>query len=91
MNEVIKTILERRAVRKYENRPVSREDLETLVKCGQYAASGLLGKPGGLRGGPAGGQQHLHSGLLCLGNGLFGRLRHPAHRVQQCPIQVQGD
>ena len=41
MNEVIKTILERRAVRKYEDKPVSREDLELIVKCGQYAATGM--------------------------------------------------
>ena len=41
MNEVIKTILERRSVRKYEDKPVSREDLELLVKCGQYAATGM--------------------------------------------------
>ena len=32
MNEVIKTILQRRAVRKYEDRPVSREDLELMPK-----------------------------------------------------------
>ena len=35
MNEVIKTILERRAVRKYEDKPVSREDLELIVKSPQ--------------------------------------------------------
>ncbi len=45
MNEVIKTILERRAVRKYEDRPVSREDLELIVKCGQYAATGMGVQP----------------------------------------------
>lgn len=41
MNEVIKTILERRAVRKYEDKPVSREDLELIVECGRYAATGM--------------------------------------------------
>lgn len=41
MNEVIKTILERRAVRRYENKPVSRDDLELIVRCGQYAATGM--------------------------------------------------
>lgn len=41
MNEVIKTILERRAVRKYEDKPVSREDLEQIVQCGQYAATAM--------------------------------------------------
>ena len=45
MNEVIKTILARRAVRKYEDRPVSREDLELIVKCGQYAATGMGVQP----------------------------------------------
>lgn len=45
MNEVIKTILERRAVRKYEDKPVSREDLELIVRCGQYAATGMGRQP----------------------------------------------
>lgn len=45
MNEVIKTILERRSVRKYEDKPVSREDLELIVKCGQYAATGMGVQP----------------------------------------------
>jgi nitroreductase len=45
MNEVIQTILARRAVRKYEDKPVSREDLELIVKCGQYAATGMGFQP----------------------------------------------
>ena len=45
MNEVIKTLLERRAVRKYQDKPVSREDLELIVKCGQYAATGMGRQP----------------------------------------------
>ena len=45
MNEVIKTILERRSVRKYEDKPVSREDLELIVKCGRYAATGMGKQP----------------------------------------------
>jgi nitroreductase len=45
MNEVIQTILTRRSVRKYESRPVSREDLEQIVQCGQYAATGMGFQP----------------------------------------------
>lgn len=33
-NEVIKTIMERRSVRKYQDKPVPREILQTLVECG---------------------------------------------------------
>lgn len=40
MNEIIKTLLERRSIRAYENKPVSREDLDTIVECGLYAATG---------------------------------------------------
>lgn len=45
VNEVIKTLLERRSVRKYEDRPVSREDLELIVECGRYAATGMGVQP----------------------------------------------
>ena len=45
MNETIKVLLERRSIRAYENKPVSREDLETIVKCGQYAATGMGMQP----------------------------------------------
>ena len=41
MNETIQVLLTRRAVRAYENKPVSRADLETIVQCGQYAATGM--------------------------------------------------
>lgn len=41
MNDVIQTILNRRAVRKYEDKPVSRENLEWIVQCGQYAATAM--------------------------------------------------
>ena len=41
MNVVIETILKRRTVRKYEDRPVPRELLEEIVKCGQYAATAI--------------------------------------------------
>ena len=46
---------------------------------GQHAAAGLLGEIGGLGGGPAGGQKHLYA------------VGDPAQRVQQGPVQVQGD
>ena len=39
MNPVIETILNRRAVRRYENKPVPRELLEQIVECGRYAAT----------------------------------------------------
>ncbi|MBP1737588.1 MAG: NfnB [Oscillospiraceae bacterium] len=45
MNETIKLLLERRAVRAYEKKPVSREDLELIVKCGQYAPSAMAIQP----------------------------------------------
>ena len=41
MNQVIETILTRRAVRKYEKTPVPRELLEQIVDCGRYAPSAL--------------------------------------------------
>lgn len=41
MNAVIETMLKRRSVRKYEDRPVARELLEEIVKCGQYAATAI--------------------------------------------------
>ena len=41
MNETIKVLLERRSIRAYENKPVSKEDLETIVQCGLYAATAM--------------------------------------------------
>ena len=41
MNETIKTILERRSIRKYKDTPVPRELLDTLVECGKFAATGM--------------------------------------------------
>lgn len=41
MNETIKVLLERRSIRAYENKPVSREDLDTIVNCGLYAATAM--------------------------------------------------
>lgn len=45
MNEVIKTILSRRSVRQYDDRPVTREELEQIVTCGQYAATAMGVQP----------------------------------------------
>lgn len=39
-NETIKSILERRSVRKYDTRQVKDEDLDLILKAGTYAASG---------------------------------------------------
>ena len=41
MNDMIKILMERRSIRAYEDKQVSREDLETIVNCGQYAATGM--------------------------------------------------
>lgn len=41
MNETIQALLDRRAVRAYEKKPVSKEDLELIVRCGQYAATAM--------------------------------------------------
>lgn len=38
-NPVIENILSRRSVRAFEDEPVTREDLETIVACGQWAPS----------------------------------------------------
>jgi len=45
MNEVIKTILERRSVRSYEKTPVKHEDIELLVKCAMFAPTGMARQP----------------------------------------------
>lgn len=39
MNEVIETILSHRTVRDYENRPLTKEQIETIVKCAQRAST----------------------------------------------------
>lgn len=41
MNEAIRNLLERRSVRAYTAEPVSREDLETIVKVGYHSPSGV--------------------------------------------------
>lgn len=41
MNETLKTLLERRSVRSYENKPVSEEILKQIVDAGLYAPSAM--------------------------------------------------
>lgn len=41
MNEVIKTIEERRSVRAYRNEQISKEELDIILKAGTYAPSGM--------------------------------------------------
>lgn len=40
MNEVIKTLCERRSCRKYLDKKIPEEDLEWILKCGTYAPNG---------------------------------------------------
>lgn len=40
MNDTLKTILERRSIRDYQDRPVSRADMERIIEAGLYAPSG---------------------------------------------------
>nr|WP_294860632.1 nitroreductase [uncultured Fluviicola sp.] len=47
MNEVIKTIYERRAVRKYKDIPVSRDLIEQLLEAGRMAPSAMNKQPWG--------------------------------------------
>ena len=34
MNDVLRAIMERRSIRKYSDRPVKREDIETVLQAG---------------------------------------------------------
>ena len=45
MNAVIETILKRRSVRKYADKPVPRQLLEQIVECGLYAATAMGRQP----------------------------------------------
>lgn len=45
MNEVIRTILERRSIRKYLDKAVKREDIELVLKAGIYAPTGGDAEP----------------------------------------------
>ena len=41
MNEAIKNILERRSVRKFSDEPITREELDLIIKAGLYAPSAM--------------------------------------------------
>ena len=41
MNETIKTLIERRSVRSYNNKKVPKEAVEQIVLAGEYAPSGM--------------------------------------------------
>jgi len=45
MNEVIKTIFERRAIRKYKDQPVSKDIIEKLLEAGRMAPSAMNKQP----------------------------------------------
>ena len=38
---VVKTILERRSIRKYTNQPIENEKLAQIIECGLYAPNGM--------------------------------------------------
>jgi nitroreductase len=44
-SRVIDTILNRRSVREFNDRPVSREELDTILNAGRWAPSGLNNQP----------------------------------------------
>lgn len=41
MNETIRSIIERRSIRSFSDRPVEMEKIEEIIKAGQYAPSGM--------------------------------------------------
>jgi|SRR5690554_223384 len=45
MNETITTILDRRSIRSYTDRPVEQDKIEAIIKCGQYAPSAVNRQP----------------------------------------------
>ncbi|MGI6782944.1 MAG: nitroreductase family protein [Aminivibrio sp.] len=45
MNPIIDAIMKRRSIRKYTDQPVSREDIETVLKAGIYAPTGGDAEP----------------------------------------------
>lgn len=45
MNETIESILSRRSIRKFTGEPVSKEDIDTLMKCAMAAPSAGNGQP----------------------------------------------
>ncbi|AKB59213.1 nitroreductase family protein [Methanosarcina barkeri] len=44
-NKVINTILNRRSVREFTDKPVSKEDINTILNAGHWAPSGLNNQP----------------------------------------------
>ena len=44
MNDVVKAILERRSIRKYEDRQITEEELNTILTCAFNAPSGGNGQ-----------------------------------------------
>lgn len=48
-NPVIKTIMERRSIRKYLDRPVEHEKLEVIARCGINAPNGMNAQPWAVR------------------------------------------
>ena len=45
MNQVIQTILKRRSIRKYHNKPVKKSDIETILQAGIFAPTGADAEP----------------------------------------------
>lgn len=41
MNEALNNLLTRRSIRKYENKPVEKSDLDQIVECGKYAPTAM--------------------------------------------------
>lgn len=41
MNQTIETMLKRRSTRSFQNRPLNREDIKTIVDCALHAPSGM--------------------------------------------------
>lgn len=41
MNETIKSIIGRRSIRRFSERPVEREKIDEIIRAGQYAPSGM--------------------------------------------------
>ena len=41
MNETIQTLLNRRSIRNYTSQQIAEEDLQLILKAGEYAASGM--------------------------------------------------
>lgn len=45
MNETVQTLLSRRAIRRYQARPIERSILETIVECARYAPTAMNTQP----------------------------------------------